>query len=115
MAGTMSRTLFLDQAMDLILGLRPDFSAQDVRRLQTMLKDQLLPFQGEHIGVLTPNIIAGLIANRLNLMGPSSIGRSHFSTPVTNAQLVCPLLLEKTNNSYRLLRHHNSHTYNSHT
>src|SRR3546814_9384908 len=38
-----------------------------------MLKDQLPPFQGEHIGVLTPNIIAGLIANRLNLMGPSYI------------------------------------------
>lgn len=73
MAGTMSRTLFLDQAMDLIRGLRPDFSAQDVRRLQTMLKDQLPPFQGEHIGVLTPNVIAGLIANRLNLMGPSYI------------------------------------------
>src|SRR3546814_10369935 len=32
MAGIMSRTLFLDQAMDLIRGLRPDFSAQDVRR-----------------------------------------------------------------------------------
>ncbi|NGY05277.1 type I polyketide synthase [Solimonas terrae] len=73
MAGTMSRTLFLDQAMDLIRGLRPDFSAQDVRRLQTMLKDQLPPFMGEHIGVLTPNVIAGLIANRLNLMGPSYI------------------------------------------
>src|SRR3546814_3115250 len=38
-----------------------------------MLKDQLPPCQGEHIGVLTPNIIAGLIANRLNLMGPSYI------------------------------------------
>ena len=73
MVGTMSRTLFLDQAMDLIRGLRPDFSAKDIRRLQTMLKDQLPPFQGEHIGVLTPNIIAGLIANRLNLMGPSYI------------------------------------------
>lgn len=71
--GTMSRTVFLDQAMDLIRGLRPDFSAQDVRRLQTMLKDQLPPFQAEHIGVLTPNVIAGLIANRLNLMGPSYI------------------------------------------
>src|SRR3546814_9469165 len=32
MAGTMSRTLFLDQAMDLIRGLRPDFSAQEDRK-----------------------------------------------------------------------------------
>ena len=73
MAGTMSRTLFLDQAMDLIRGLRPDFSEADIRRLQTTLKGQLPPFHAEHVGVLTPNVIAGLIANRLNLMGPSYI------------------------------------------
>jgi len=73
MASTMSRTLFLDQAMDLIRGLRPDFHDADIRALQTALKNQLPPFQAEHIGVLTPNIISGLVANRLNLMGPSYI------------------------------------------
>ncbi|MFA5941944.1 MAG: beta-ketoacyl synthase N-terminal-like domain-containing protein [Sinimarinibacterium sp.] len=73
MLGTMSRTVFLEQAMDLIRGLRPDFSSTDICALQNALKSQLPPFQAEHIGVLTPNVIAGLIANRLNLMGPSFI------------------------------------------
>ncbi|SEQ95788.1 Acyl transferase domain-containing protein [Solimonas aquatica] len=73
MLGTMSRTAFLDQAMELIRGVRPDFTDADIRALKTALKAQLPPFQGEHIGVLTPNVIAGLVANRLNLMGPSFI------------------------------------------
>ncbi len=73
MAGLMSRNCFLDQAMDLVRGLRPDFNEGDILRLQDALKTQLPPFNAEHIGVLTPNVIAGLIANRLNLMGPSYI------------------------------------------
>lgn len=73
LASTMSRNYFLDQAMDLVRALRPDYSPAEVKQLQESLKSQLMPFQAEHIGVLTPNVIAGLIANRLDLMGPSSI------------------------------------------
>jgi len=73
LGSSMSRSLFLDQAMDFVRALRPDFAESEVKALQAALKTQLMPFQAEHIGVLTPNVIAGLIANRLNLMGPSCI------------------------------------------
>ncbi|ROH87811.1 acyltransferase domain-containing protein [Stagnimonas aquatica] len=73
LASTMSRNLFLDQAMAMVQGLRPDFSGADLARLKDAFKSQLPPFQAEHIGVLTPNVIAGLICNRFNLMGPSCI------------------------------------------
>src|SRR3546814_19228892 len=49
MAGTMSRTLFLDQAMDMIRGLPPDFRVTDVRRLHTMMKDQLQPLDRKSV------------------------------------------------------------------
>lgn len=73
LASTMTRNLFLDQAMAMVQGLRPDFSGADLARLKDAFKAQLPPFQAEHIGVLTPNAIAGLICNRFNLMGPSCI------------------------------------------
>ena len=73
LASTMSRNLFLDQAMAMVQALRPDFSGADLVRLKDAFKAQLPPFQAEHIGVLTPNVIAGLICNRFDLMGPSSI------------------------------------------
>lgn len=73
LASTMSRNLFLDQALDLVRSLRPDFSAAEVQGIKDAFKSQLPPFQAEHIGVLTPNVIAGLICNRFNLMGPSCI------------------------------------------
>lgn len=73
LGSSMARSLFLDQAMDFVRALRPDFAESEVKALKEALKTQLMPFQAEHIGVLTPNVIAGLIANRLNLMGPSCI------------------------------------------
>ncbi|WP_420464624.1 beta-ketoacyl synthase N-terminal-like domain-containing protein [Panacagrimonas sp.] len=72
-ASMLSRGFFLDQMMEVIHHLRPDFSAQDIRALHTDFKKQLPPYGGDMVGVLTPNAIAGLIANRLDLMGPSFI------------------------------------------
>lgn len=73
LASMLARGFFMDQMMDVIRGLRPDFSETDIRALQTDLKQQLPPYGGDFVGVLTPNVIAGLIANRLDLMGPSYI------------------------------------------
>ena len=72
-ASMLARGLFLDQMMDVVRELRPDFSAQEVRALHRDLRKQLPPYGGEVVGLLTPNAIAGVIANRLNLMGPSYI------------------------------------------
>lgn len=73
LASMLSRGFFMDQMMDVIRQLRPDFSEADIRELQTDLKKQLPPYGSDVVGVLTPNVIASLIANRLDLMGPAYI------------------------------------------
>lgn len=73
LGGMLARGFFFDQMLEIVQQLRPDFSDTDMRELRVALKRQLPPHTGEHVGVLTPNVIAGLIANRLDLMGPSFI------------------------------------------
>ncbi|MES0872718.1 beta-ketoacyl synthase N-terminal-like domain-containing protein [Sinimarinibacterium thermocellulolyticum] len=73
LASMLARGFFMDQMMDVIRQLRPDFTEAEIRALQTDLKKQLPPYGGDFVGVLTPNVIAGLIANRLDFMGPSYI------------------------------------------
>lgn len=71
MACVLSRGLFLDQAMELARSLRPDLSAADLAELRQHFRGQLPPYNADMVGPTTPNVIAGLIANRLNLMGPN--------------------------------------------
>ncbi|MGQ0620034.1 MAG: beta-ketoacyl synthase N-terminal-like domain-containing protein [Panacagrimonas sp.] len=73
MASMLARGFFMDQMMDVIRHLRPDFSESEIRELQSDLKKQLPPYGGDVVGVLTPNVIASLVANRLDLMGPAYI------------------------------------------
>lgn len=65
--------MIMDQTMELIRGLRPDLSAEELAKLKAQFKKQLPPYNAEMVGLLTPNVIAGLIANRLDLMGPNFI------------------------------------------
>lgn len=65
--------MIMDQTVDLIRGLRPDLSEAELATLKAGLKKQLPPYNAEMVGLLTPNVIAGLIANRLDLMGPNFI------------------------------------------
>src|SRR3546814_3459898 len=55
-----------------------------------------------------------------NLRSPQ-IGRAHVRTPVTNAHLVCRLLLEKKKRKHKAIRQHTTytkithkHTHNNH-
>lgn len=73
MAGLIARGLFLDQAMDIARALRPDLSSADLDDLRQHFRGQLPAYNADMVGVTTPNVIAGLIANRLNLMGPNYI------------------------------------------
>lgn len=73
MASVMSRNLFLDQAMVMAQALRPDLSSDDLAELRQHFQSQLPAFNADMVGATTPNVIAGLIANRLNLMGPNYI------------------------------------------
>lgn len=72
-ASMLTRGFFLEQMMQVIRQLRPDFSATEVRELQRAMLKQLPPYGGDMVGLLTPNAIAGVIANRLDLMGPNYI------------------------------------------
>ncbi len=65
--------MIMDQTMELIRGLRPDLTDAELAKLKAQFKAQLPPYTAETVGLLTPNVIAGLIANRLDLMGPNFI------------------------------------------
>ncbi|WP_028080286.1 type I polyketide synthase [Solimonas soli] len=73
MASVLARGLFADQAIALARGLRPDLSEAELRELHDHFRRQLPIYNADMVGVLTPNVIAGLIANRLNMMGPNFI------------------------------------------
>ncbi|MDR3417971.1 MAG: beta-ketoacyl synthase N-terminal-like domain-containing protein [Nevskia sp.] len=73
LASVLSRGLFLDQAMQMAQTLRPDLSAAELADLRDRFRSQLPVYNADMVGPLTPNVIAGMIANRLNLMGPSYI------------------------------------------
>jgi acyl transferase domain-containing protein len=63
--------LVAHQTIDIIRALRPDLTAADLERIREELKRQLPRFQPDTVAGLIPNVTAGRIANRLDLMGPS--------------------------------------------
>ncbi len=63
--------LFIDQTLELIGQLIPELDEQHRQHLREQLKQGLPPVGIEHAPTLVSNIIAGRIANRLDLMGPS--------------------------------------------
>jgi Polyketide synthase modules and related proteins len=73
LASVLARGLFLDQAMDIARALRPDLDEDRLHALREHFRGQLPLYNADMVGPLTPNVIAGLIANRLDLMGPSFI------------------------------------------
>jgi acyl transferase domain-containing protein/phosphopantetheinyl transferase len=111
-------------AVDLVLKtlrkLHPEMSEPDLALIREDLKRDLPRFDAESAGALVPNILAGRIANRLDLMGPSYTvdaacasslvavdlairglrdgefsmalaGGAHVSTPFTLMSLFCQL------------------------
>jgi acyl transferase domain-containing protein/phosphopantetheinyl transferase (holo-ACP synthase) len=63
----------VEQTLDIVKQLRPDLCAEELGRIKDHLCAQLPPFKPETIPSLIPNILAGRIANRLNLMGSNFI------------------------------------------
>ena len=72
-ANVLFHGMFMDQAMDIVRKVRPDLSETELGELRADFKKQLPPYSGEMVGPLTPNVITGMIANRLDLMGPNYI------------------------------------------
>lgn len=72
-ANLLSHGMVVDEIMDVVRGVRPDLNGDELADLRARLKKQLPPYNAEMVGLMTPNVIAGLIANRLDLMGPNFI------------------------------------------
>ena len=69
----MQHGLVIDQTLDLLRQLRPDLGAAELAQMRAQLKDSAPPFTTEMAPGLVPNVVSGLICNRLNLMGPNYI------------------------------------------
>lgn len=63
----------MDQTIDVVKRLRPDLSAEELAEIRQDLKSQLPPFNVDTMPSMIPNVLAGRIANRLNLMGSNYI------------------------------------------
>ncbi len=61
----------VDQTMEIVERLHPELNAQELADLRQDLKRRFPPFSADTAPGLIPNIIAGRIANRLDLMGPN--------------------------------------------
>ena len=62
---------FVDQTLEIIHSLNPELTKEDLASIRADLKRELPAFNADTVSGIIPNIAAGRIANRLNLMGPS--------------------------------------------
>ncbi len=63
--------LMVEQVIQVLRPLHPELTEQDFEAVRAELKRSLPPLNTDTASALVPNIIAGRIANRLDLMGPS--------------------------------------------
>ena len=72
--GTLSvvqHALIVDYTLSLLKSIQPALSDEDLRVIRADLKRRLPRFDTETAPALIPNVTAGRIANRLDIMGPS--------------------------------------------
>lgn len=67
----VQHSLVVDEILQVLHALHPEYSAADLEMLREELKRPLPPFDAETAPGLVPNIVAGRVANRLDLMGPT--------------------------------------------
>lgn len=63
--------LMVEQIIQILRPLHPEFGEADFEAVRDELKRSLPPLNTDTASALIPNVIAGRIANRLDLMGPS--------------------------------------------
>lgn len=64
---------FLDAMLEVVSKVRPDFSSTDLDELRDGMLSQLPAMTAEILPGIIPNVNTGIVANRLNLMGPNYI------------------------------------------
>jgi len=67
----VQHSLMVDQTLQALKTLLPELTEEELQLIRQDLKRHLPPFNAETAGAMVPNIVAGRIANRLDLMGPS--------------------------------------------
>ncbi len=66
----VQRGLVVNQTLEILKTLLPELTEADLKRISQELRKCLPPFNPETASAVIPNIIAGRVANRLDLMGP---------------------------------------------
>jgi len=61
----------VDQTIEILKTLHPELAEKEIEEIRADLKRKMPPFNADTAPGLIPNIIAGRIANRLDLMGPN--------------------------------------------
>lgn len=61
----------LDQTAQILRRLHPQCPEEEIQRIRQELKSHLPPFNSETAPGLIPNVVSGLVANRLDLQGAS--------------------------------------------
>jgi acyl transferase domain-containing protein len=63
----------LDQVIDLLREMHPEYTDDELTTIWRRLRDSLPPLNAQVLPAIIPNVIAGRISNRLDLMGTSHI------------------------------------------
>jgi acyl transferase domain-containing protein/phosphopantetheinyl transferase len=79
----------IDQMVDIVATVRPDFSDDELEALREGLRAQLPPFNPEMLPGLIPNVTTGVIANRLDLMGPNCIVDAACASSLVALEQAC--------------------------
>ena len=66
---SFQHTVVVEQTLDILKSVLPELRGDDLRDIKERLKKTLPPFNAETVPSLVPNVLAGRIANRLNIMG----------------------------------------------
>ena len=69
----LQHSLVLDQTIEVLRRLNPQYSEGTLQKIRSELKNSLPPINSQNIPSLIPNIMAGRIANRFDFMGSSYI------------------------------------------
>jgi acyl transferase domain-containing protein/phosphopantetheinyl transferase (holo-ACP synthase) len=69
----MQHGMVVDQTLEALRAARPDIGEEELATVRKALKAQLPAFNAEMAPGVVPNVTTGMIANRLDLMGPNYI------------------------------------------